>query len=86
MSARQGGNRQKGDRRSPRPTRKGTPVASPPMSVRITSRARWHMAAAAQVIAGAALILASSALWAAIIALLLFATAAGTLVWARWQA
>ncbi|ASG20393.1 hypothetical protein [Nitrospirillum viridazoti] len=62
------------------------PAAPPPVSVRITPRARWHMAAAAQVIAGAVLILASPALWAAIVALLLFATAAGTLIWARRQA
>ncbi|MEA1651102.1 hypothetical protein UAJ10_19015 [Nitrospirillum sp. BR 11164] len=56
------------------------------MSVRITPRARWHMAAAAQVIIGAVLILASPALWAAVVALLLFAIAAGTLIWARRQA
>ncbi|WP_145615498.1 hypothetical protein [Nitrospirillum bahiense] len=66
-------------------TRKA-PAAPSPVSVRITPRARWHMAAAAQVIAGAVLILASPALWAAVVALLLFAAAAGTLIWARRQA
>lgn len=44
------------------------------------------MAAAGLVIAGAALILLSPALWAAIGAVLLFLAAAGTLVWARRQA
>lgn len=59
---------------------------SPAPAVALTLRARLHMAAAGQVVAGAVLILLSSALWAAVVAVLLFLAAAGTLVWARRQA
>ncbi|MDZ5648214.1 hypothetical protein [Nitrospirillum sp. BR 11828] len=59
------------------------PRSSVPASARLTPKARLHMVAAGLVIAGAVLILASPALWAAILALALFAGAAGTLVLAR---
>ncbi|MBB6254248.1 hypothetical protein [Nitrospirillum iridis] len=68
---------------------KGAPARLParaPASAPFTPKARLHMAAAGLVIAGAALILLSPALWAAIGAVLLFLAAAGTLVWARRQA
>ncbi|WP_186455852.1 hypothetical protein [Nitrospirillum pindoramense] len=53
------------------------------MSARLTPKARLHMVSAGLVVAGAVLILASPAMWAAILALVLFAGAAGTLVLAR---